>query len=365
MLYAKKLPQMLRSPIVLSTALVLMLCAKPVNKNVAAIINGDTITIAQVDTELVTSIRKMARANPFWVTPEKEKLALYRKNSLIRLIDKAIVLQEERRRGIVIDSAHIEQAFAEYAEKQFKGSEEAFLAYLEKMNISARQAKMEMAQALAFSALEDSLIRPVQTPDSALKAFYDKNPDQFRKVERKVSHNCLYKKLSYVEKPKRMLKLLDVILKARDSTLTKEALEQARAVELKKERKLAENILTRLRAGESFEKLAKQYSEDTTCADRGGYVKKIQKGYRGYPYSDSAFALRTGKFSGITEDEYGLFIIRADSDPETTITPFADIKEKMRKKADEPKRKQLLRELLQKHKPKIYMDTLALPGMTF
>ncbi len=340
-------------------------CAKPVDKNVAAIINSDTITIAQVDTEFVGTMRKLARSNPFWEVPAGDKLALYRKNTLQRLVNQSIMRQETAKRGIVIDSLRLARGFLELMEKQFRNSEEGLRAYLDKMGLTREQLFEEMRQGLALSALEDSLVRPVQTPDSALWAYYDRHPEQFIKIEREVSHICLYKKMSYVQKPKRMLKLLDVIFKERDSTLTADGLEKARAAELAQERKLAGQLLRRLRSGESFEKLAIQYSEDTTNAHRGGYVRKVPKGYRGYPYSDSAFAVPTGKVTGITEDQYGLFIIRANSDPETTKMLFEDVKERMRKKQDKSKREQLVRELVRKQVPRIYMDTLAIPDLVF
>jgi hypothetical protein len=183
----------------------------------------------------------------------------------------------------------------------------------------------------------------------------------FRSIEREVSHICLYKKLSFVFKPQKQLKPVDAILKEQDSTLSGERLEKARQKVIEEKRKRSHAILKNLRQGADFAKIARNVSEDTVTSKQDGYVKKIRYGYRHPPYSDSAFSIKTGTCSGVTEDPYGFFIIRADSDPETTVVAYDDIKIEIRRKLDKKKREAAFRKMMAGMEPRILMDTVTAP----
>ena len=65
-------------------------------------------------------------------------------------------------------------------------------------------------------------------------------------------------------------------------------------------RKKAEEILAKVKAGEDFAALAKQYSEDSSAAD-GGDLGTFGRGKMVKPFEDAAFALAPGATSEIVE----------------------------------------------------------------
>lgn len=77
-------------------------------------------------------------------------------------------------------------------------------------------------------------------------------------------------------------------------------------------RTLAETIQSKLRAGESFEALAKQYSEDKPSADLGGrLLLPIGRGDADGPIEAAVFALDPpGAISGIVETERGFYLFK-------------------------------------------------------
>ncbi len=72
----------------------------------------------------------------------------------------------------------------------------------------------------------------------------------------------------------------------------------------------AEEVLARLRKGEDFETLAKEFSDDPGTAARGGNLGVMQRGDLVREYEEAALALEPGQLSGIVQSKFGLHIIQ-------------------------------------------------------
>lgn len=91
--------------------------------------------------------------------------------------------------------------------------------------------------------------------------------------------------------------------------LLKVAPEDAAAVAAK--RAQLEALVARVRAGESFDALAREYSEDESSAGLGGKLGAFQRGRMVKPFEQAAFALREpGELSDIVQTQYGLHVIQ-------------------------------------------------------
>jgi len=71
----------------------------------------------------------------------------------------------------------------------------------------------------------------------------------------------------------------------------------------------AEEVLAKVKAGEDFATLAKQYSQDTT-ASAGGDLGFFAKGKMVPEFETAAFALKAGEVSGLVKTVYGYHIIK-------------------------------------------------------
>lgn len=79
-----------------------------------------------------------------------------------------------------------------------------------------------------------------------------------------------------------------------------------------KARATAEDVLKRARAGESFEKLAQEYSADTSNKNKGGDLGWFGHGRMVKAFEDAAFALQPGQISDVIQTEFGYHIIKVE-----------------------------------------------------
>lgn len=72
---------------------------------------------------------------------------------------------------------------------------------------------------------------------------------------------------------------------------------------------LAQDLLARIKAGESFDELAQAYS-DCPSSENQGDLSFFKKGRMVKPFEDAAFSLEPGGVSGIVETQFGYHIIK-------------------------------------------------------
>jgi PPIC-type PPIASE domain len=94
----------------------------------------------------------------------------------------------------------------------------------------------------------------------------------------------------------------------------------------------AEEVLKRVKAGENFEALAREYSDDPGSKPNGGDLGWFGKGRMVPEFEKTAFALQPGQTSDIVESQFGFHIIKTEGrrtgDPERASQEVTQEKEK-------------------------------------
>ncbi|MFQ5470526.1 MAG: SurA N-terminal domain-containing protein [Gammaproteobacteria bacterium] len=93
----------------------------------------------------------------------------------------------------------------------------------------------------------------------------------------------------------------------------------------------AEELLTRIKAGESFEDLARAYSEDTGSAANGGDLDFFGKGLMVKPFEDAVFTMSIGEVSDLVKSQFGYHIIKLTDINEGKTKSFEEVRDKLAK----------------------------------
>lgn len=228
--------------------------------------------------------------------PENDPQAMARleREVLDDMVDQLVLLQAAARDTLVaVSDDQVDQTFAEAWEDQirrFGGSEAQLREAVEQMGMSMTQYRTSMRQEIQQSLLLQRFMqdqrrqaRPVIVEESEVREFFERESERFG------------------ERP--------ATLTFRQVFLQPQASDSARAAA----REQAEEILDRLRDGEDFADLARQFSDDPGSRQQGGELGWYRRGDGLVEeFEDAAFGLREGQTSAIVETPFGSHIIRVE-----------------------------------------------------
>jgi peptidyl-prolyl cis-trans isomerase D len=183
------------------------------------------------------------------------------------------------------------------------------------------------------------LLKDVDVTPQALQDFYQKDPERYKvpeerqvryvlitpdrlRAEVKVSDADLQQyytqHLSDYRVPDRV-KVEHILFKTTGKTPD----------EIKTIEKTAQDVLVQIKAGKSFEDLARQYSEDSS-ASQGGMIGWITHGQTVKEFEDTAFSLEPGQVSGLIKTTYGIHIIKVLDKQKAHLETFDEVKNDIR-----------------------------------
>ncbi len=208
---------------------------------------------------------------------------------LEQLIARELLLAEAENKGITVSSAELEATIANItAEAQV--TLEELQQKLEEQNVTISEFEEAIeTQILMNKLIEEQVLADVSVTEEELLSYYETQKDTLTEVQ--ASH---------------ILICYTGTLRC-ESTITKEeALGQATA------------LIERIKAGESFETLAKEYSTDPSAEFNGGDLGWFAKGQMVAEFETAAFSLNAGEMTEEpVETAFGYHIIMVTDKKET------------------------------------------------
>lgn len=117
-------------------------------------------------------------------------------------------------------------------------------------------------------------------------------------------------------------------------------------------RQIVTELQEKLKAGEPFEELAKQYSDDTANAAKGGDLGAITKGRTVPEFEEAVFAMtEPGSIAGPIETQFGLHLIQLIGRKPRELLPFDEVKAGIMERLRTKQRQELRAKLIETLRP--------------
>jgi peptidyl-prolyl cis-trans isomerase D len=100
----------------------------------------------------------------------------------------------------------------------------------------------------------------------------------------------------------------------------------AKAAKIAEVRRRAEEVLARVKKGEDFTALAKEFSEDPSNKESGGDLGFFARGRMDEAFEAAAFALEPGATSDLVETRFGLHVIRVEEKKAERQKPLEEVR---------------------------------------
>jgi len=265
---------------------------------IVAVAEDKIITVADVSREispLLAGIRQETFRNEAEYNARIEAL----QDSVIQeLIDRVLIIKEFKKdEKKHIPEAIVDTEIARMQSDQFDNDRSKFLAYLRSRGTTLREFRREQEDEIIYRYMQgqqrksQSVVSPVK-----IETFYNENKDRFYRED---------------EVHLRLIQL------TRGEGDTDASLLAA-----------GNDIIAKLKAGQSFEDLAKEYSKDTRKS-KGGDWGWLKRSDFKKEFSDPAFALKKGECSQPVVLPEGCFLLFAEDRKFAGIQPIDEVRDQI------------------------------------
>lgn len=260
-----------------------------------AVVNGTVIKQAEFDSELNRVLERLQRTGRI---PNDLERSQIKKQVLENLIARELLYQESQKKGIKVDQKEIEAQLT--ALKGRFPSEVEYKNALSTMNLTEADLRFQFERDVAIRKLLDDQIGGKSTvSEKESRAYYDGNLESFKKPEQvRASH---------------------ILIKVDPGA------DEAKKAEA---RTKIESLQAKLKNGEDFGALAKEYSEGPS-GPKGGDLGFFGRGQMVKPFEETAFSMKPGQVSGMVETRFGYHLIMVtERTPESTLS-YEEVKDRL------------------------------------
>ncbi len=236
---------------------------------------------------------------------------MMREKVVSELIVKALLNDEMNKNKITVSKEEFEIAEKDIIGKF--GSKDQFKQVLKVNGVTYDQFKKDIEEEIKMKKYVDS-IAMVSVGESEAKKYYDENVDKFKYPNRvRASHILIASNPEQIKAK----------LKEENKDISEEDLQAKTDEKMAANRKKAQEILAKVKkAPSNFAKIAKENSQDTSSALRGGDLGFFSKEEMVEPFAEAAFSMAPNTVSEIVETPYGFHIIMVTDRAEAGTLSF-------------------------------------------
>ncbi len=207
------------------------------------------------------------------------------------LIEQQLLRQAAKRDIKTVDAAEIDSAYKQAVE--YYGSQDEFLKQSSLTEADIPTVRADIEGQIKIETLLKKIVADVADPsDKQIRKYFERNSDKFSVPE--------------------MVTAAHIVKHPADGTSPDEAQAQMKA------------ILTKIKAGESFEKLAEQNSD---CPENAGSLGSFGRGMMVQAFEDVVFNMEPGQVSDVFQTEFGFHIAKVTDKKPALPCNIEDVKE--------------------------------------
>lgn len=298
----------------------------PTSWKPVARVNGTVLVQRDLVREMYTIFPYARQHNGF----PKELEPEIRRGALQMIIFEELVYQEAKRQNMIIPAARLAQAEIEFR-KQFRSDNEYRQVLMTEVNGSQAAMREKIRRALLIEKfLKLQVEGPARVTLAQTRAQYDKNAAQYKHEE-----------LLHIQS-------ISIIPPNQTSAVLKEA--KQRAEQAAKQAQDAKSY-------RDFGLLAEKLSDDDFHVNMGDH-KPMEASKLPPPIVQLADKMKPGEVSGLIQLDNNYTIFRLQARVPAGITPFAEVKEKLRADMQKQKTEQLRSALAQRLRKNAKIETL-------
>jgi parvulin-like peptidyl-prolyl isomerase len=335
---------------------------------VAAIVNDKVITYSEVR-GFVQPVAQQLRRN-FSGQDLVDQVRKAEMDALDQLIERALIIQEFKEKGYKIPDTVIEQQINDIISSDYGGNRAAFVKTLEAENLTLSQYRDQVRERVIIQAMRGHKTQQtIVVSPYKMEKYYSENLDQY-KVGEQIKLRMIFIKrgepipaasvseqtnsattvtttnveTAAVASTTTVSEATTAMTNVTETTITNAAMtasanetnaptvvkEPAAPPSVDLQRKLADEILAKLDAGDSFESMAKVYSEAKE-AKEGGDWGWIGKDVLRKELNEIAFSLKAGQHSHVIETAEGYYILQVEDVKPAHTVALAEVRDDIEK----------------------------------
>ena len=255
------------------------------DKSIVAKVDGEAITKKEFDKafEVFKTKVEMKQGPDIWDKDYKGRkyIDLAKEDVLEQIIQEKIQLKKAEEMQVIVNQSEVDTEYDKF--KKIFNSDEKFIEFLASLKIDEEYFKDSIKKDLTISKLKEKMTENAEISEEEIAVFYNSHMDMFYRV--KASH---------------------ILLETEDE---------------------AKKILERVKAGEDFNNLAKEYSTDPSVKENNGDLGYFRHGDMVEEFETAAFALKPGEISELVKSQYGYHIIKVE---DKKIDKLEDVKDELK-----------------------------------
>lgn len=294
---------------------------------IVAKVNKEIITQSQVEERASLKLMTLRKMN-VQPLPSMEEM-IYRELEL--MIEEKLLIDVGRKRGYKVNEKRVARAIQDI--ERHNDLKEGDLEKMLKTEFkSLEEYKDEIRDQILLSDIRNYEVRKrVNVSKDEIEDYYSRHLKEYWISEK--------------------LKLRHILFLMGDDLFEEEIL-------IKKKKAL--QALQKIRSGENFTAVAKEFSEDIS-ASTGGDLGEIERGKMVPEFAKAAFNLKEGQVSGLVKTPYGLHIIKVDKIIPGRTLPLEEVEDQIKKQILEKKSKSEYQAFLQELKQNAFIEKKISP----